>query len=60
MRIIDEPGVVIVFELDSVEDAKRYTDDFPLKKPASSPVEPGTGPPQNAHSTSSPPRATRS
>jgi hypothetical protein len=28
----DEPGVVIVFELDSVEDAKRYTDDFPLTK----------------------------
>src|SRR5947209_18648964 len=28
----DEPGVVIVFELDSVEDAKRYTDDFPLAK----------------------------
>ena len=28
----DEPGVVIVFELDSVEEAKRYTDDFPLTK----------------------------
>jgi hypothetical protein len=28
----DEPGVVIVFELDSVEAAKRYTDDFPLSK----------------------------
>ena len=28
----DEPGVVIVFELDSIEDAKRYTDDFPLTK----------------------------
>jgi hypothetical protein len=28
----DEPGVAIVFELDSVEDAKRYTDDFPLTK----------------------------
>jgi hypothetical protein len=28
----DEPGVVIVFELDSVDDAKRYTDDFPLTK----------------------------
>jgi hypothetical protein len=28
----DEPGVVIVFELDSVEAAKRYTDDFPLTK----------------------------
>lgn len=28
----DEPGVVIFFELDSVEDARRYTDDFPLTK----------------------------
>lgn len=28
----DEPGVVIVFELASVEEAKRYTDDFPLTK----------------------------
>jgi hypothetical protein len=28
----DELGVVIVFELDSVEDAKGYTDDFPLTK----------------------------
>jgi hypothetical protein len=28
----DEPGVVIVFELGSVEEAKRYTDDFPLSK----------------------------
>ncbi|WP_028925292.1 hypothetical protein [Pseudonocardia acaciae] len=28
----DEPGVVIVFELDSVEEARRYTDDFPLSK----------------------------
>ena len=28
----DEPGVVIVFELDSVEDARRFTDDFPLTK----------------------------
>ena len=28
----DELGVVIVFELDSVEAAKRYTDDFPLTK----------------------------
>jgi hypothetical protein len=28
----DEPGVAIVFELESVEDAKRYTDDFPLTK----------------------------
>jgi len=28
----DELGVVIVFEVDSVESAKRYTDDFPLSK----------------------------
>jgi hypothetical protein len=28
----DEPGVAIVFELDSVEDARIYTDDFPLTK----------------------------
>ena len=28
----DEPGVAIVFELDSVEEARRYTDDFPLTK----------------------------
>jgi hypothetical protein len=28
----DELGVVIVFEVDSVEAAKRYTDDFPLTK----------------------------
>jgi hypothetical protein len=28
----DEPGVVIVFEVDSVEEARRYTDDFPLTK----------------------------
>jgi hypothetical protein len=28
----DEPGVVIVFELDSVAEAKRYTHDFPLTK----------------------------
>jgi hypothetical protein len=28
----DELGVVIVLELDSVEAAKRYTDDFPLTK----------------------------
>jgi hypothetical protein len=28
----DEPGVVIVFELDSVDEARRYTDDFPLTK----------------------------
>lgn len=28
----DIGGVIIVFELDSVEEAKRYTDDFPLSK----------------------------
>ena len=28
----DEPGVVIVFELPSVDEARRYTDDFPLTK----------------------------
>jgi hypothetical protein len=28
----DEPGVVIVFEVDTVEHARRYTDDFPLTK----------------------------
>jgi hypothetical protein len=28
----DEPGVVIVFECKSVEQCKRYTDDFPLTK----------------------------
>jgi hypothetical protein len=28
----DVGGVIIVFELDSVEQAKRYTDDFPLSK----------------------------
>jgi glycerophosphoryl diester phosphodiesterase len=28
----DELGVVIVFEVESVEAAKRYTDDFPLTK----------------------------
>ncbi len=28
----DELGVVIVFEVDSVKTAKRYTDDFPLTK----------------------------
>jgi hypothetical protein len=28
----DEPGVVIVFEVDGVEAARRYTDDFPLTK----------------------------
>ncbi len=29
----DEPGVVIVFELPSVADARAYTDDFRLSKP---------------------------
>jgi hypothetical protein len=29
---VDELGVVIVFEVESVETAKRYTDDFPLTK----------------------------
>jgi|SRR5215471_19934030 len=28
----DALGVVIVFECDSVEEAKRYVDDFPLSK----------------------------
>jgi len=28
----DEPGVVLVFECESVEQCKRYTDDFPLAK----------------------------
>lgn len=28
----DEPGVVIVFELAGVADARRYLDDFPLTK----------------------------
>jgi hypothetical protein len=28
----DEPGVVIVFEVDTVEQARRYTDDFPLTR----------------------------
>ena len=28
----DEPGVLIVFELDSVEEAKKYVADFPLSK----------------------------
>jgi len=28
----DEPGVVIVCELDGVEQARRYTDDFPLSQ----------------------------
>lgn len=28
----DEPGVIIVFELESVEEAKRYVADFPLSK----------------------------
>lgn len=28
----DEPGVIIVFELDSVAEAKRYVADFPMSK----------------------------
>ena len=28
----DQPGVAIVFEVDSVEQARRYTDDFPLTR----------------------------
>jgi hypothetical protein len=28
----DEPGVAIVFEVDGVDDARRYTDDFPLTR----------------------------
>lgn len=28
----DEPGVVIVFECDTVETARRYLDDFPLSR----------------------------
>jgi hypothetical protein len=28
----DVGGVIIVFELDSVDEARRYTDDFPLSK----------------------------
>ena len=28
----DEPGVIIVFELDSVEEAKNYVADFPMSK----------------------------
>jgi len=28
----DEPGVVIVFELDGVAEARRYLDDFPLSR----------------------------
>ena len=28
----DEPGVIIVFELDSVENAKQYVADFPMSK----------------------------
>jgi hypothetical protein len=28
----DEPGVVIVFEVESVEEAKRYVADFPLSR----------------------------
>jgi hypothetical protein len=30
----DEPGVIIVFELDSVEQAKRYVADFPMSRQA--------------------------
>ena len=32
----DEPGVAIVFELDSVEQARRYSDDFRSRGPGSS------------------------
>jgi hypothetical protein len=28
----DEPGVIIIFELDSVEQAQKYIDDFPMSK----------------------------
>jgi hypothetical protein len=28
----DEPGVIIVFELDSVDEAKRYVAEFPMPK----------------------------
>src|ERR1700726_2930930 len=28
----DEPGVMIVFELDSVEQARKYVADFPMSK----------------------------
>ena len=28
----DEPGVVIIFECDTVETARRYLDDFPLSR----------------------------
>jgi hypothetical protein len=28
----DEPGVVIVFEVDGVDTARRYVDDFPLSR----------------------------
>lgn len=28
----DEPGVVIIFECDSVAEARRYIDDFPLSR----------------------------
>jgi hypothetical protein len=28
----DEPGVVIVFECEGVDEARRYVDDFPLSK----------------------------
>lgn len=29
---LDEPGVVIVFECETVADARRYIDDFPLSR----------------------------
>jgi hypothetical protein len=28
----DEPGVIIIFELDSVEQAQKYVADFPMSK----------------------------
>ena len=31
-RRAGQPDVVIVFEVDAVEDARRYTDDFPLTR----------------------------
>jgi hypothetical protein len=30
--IADQPGVVIVFEVDSVAEARRYLDEFPMTK----------------------------
>jgi hypothetical protein len=30
--IVDRPGVVIVFEVASVDEAKRYLDEFPMTK----------------------------